>query len=201
MIFILGDTIKEKITGGGNHDCPVCKLTKPYNDVVQKCWATILFIPLVPYDTLAQYRQCTGCGHTFIGDESIDAQYSQLQLCVCYSLAYIVKAEIGSECGEALYQKIYQKLMGDDCPFTFDEAARLTHSDQGSIFERLKSRKQLLDWSGKLMVIEACYLVVASLRELNRDDTIGLNMIGSALDVDMSAVKQVIQHSNMADKL
>ncbi|MFT4929146.1 MAG: RNA polymerase subunit RPABC4/transcription elongation factor Spt4 [Phenylobacterium sp.] len=195
MIFLFGESEREKILDSGAFYCPVCKGTAQYEDVEHKSWFTCFFIPTLPLKTMAFYRQCNGCSNTFDIDSPTQPEYSQTQLYVCVTLASILISELGKMRAEALYQKIYQHLFNQPLPVTLEHCEQLSQTHGGSMFDQLESARTTLNWHGKLLIIKASYLAIAGVRDLNDQDKVGLNMIGTSMDVDMSVVKQVIQQT------
>jgi len=189
MLFFIGEQTVTRIVDEGIFACPVCAKEQPYQRFVETSYFTLLSIRLLPLRNLADYHQCGSCGNAFHPSELNEPAY---QKGVRRVLEYIIVGYDMSDHQDSA-QEIFLKLC--DRPFKQEEIDReisIIEKGEEDVFSFLKKLAFRVNVRGKQQIIEAAFLMTYACCEIQHDDRLRINMMGSALGVSLAFVEAVI---------
>jgi|TARA_Y100000310_G_scaffold317937_1_gene371405 hypothetical protein len=189
MLFIIGEQTVTRILDEKTFRCPVCSRNQPYQRFVETSFFTLFSIRLLPLRNLADYYQCSSCGNAF--DPSQLDEPSHLKG-VRRVLAYILVGFDKSDHRDSV-QEIFQKLCNRPYkPEEIDREISVIEKGKEDVFSSLKGTAYRINIRGKQQIIEAAFLMTHACCEIQHEDRLRINLIGSALGVSLEFVAAVI---------
>ena len=189
MLIPFGERIYSSTEPLGNFSCPVCQEQKPFIHVVEKNYFILFFIKLFPLHKVADYHLCTGCGHAFkSGEYSSPLYFSTTKFVLAYLLAGF---GLGHQIEQA--QKIFTLITGSEIDAEeMQQQCREVLKDRDP-FDRFHQYGKSLSWHDKSLVIQAAYLLLFSLRSIQYEERLQVNLIANAFGVGIEGVNEVIR--------
>lgn len=188
MMFLFGETLKKTTESVGRFDCPCCAEENEFQGILEKSYFCIFFIPLLPMNTVANYWQCTACQEVFEPNNLDRPVYCLTMLAV---FSYLLSGYgLHENLNSAL--KIYENLSNTK----IDESEILGYKESYNSIEDLTSvLKKLsfhMDYSGRIKVVKAAYLFTYGACEMEFNDRVRVNLIGSALNIDIGTINAMV---------
>lgn len=192
MFFLFGESVRFSAASVGNKECPVCMAQEPFTEQTEKLWFTFFHIPLLKIEESARYWRCEKCLNPFVINRlNIPSQVPVIQQIVVY-----VMLGYGQSQNKQVAQEICLKLTG----------FALNDQEYSRVLSRLQSGHQNADELvrqsapsmnaiGKQAVIEAAFLSTYVCCELQYEDRLRVNLIGTALGVGLEFVDYSIAQS------
>jgi hypothetical protein len=189
MLFIIGEQTVTRILDEKTFHCPVCARAQPSQRFVETSFFTLFSIRILPLRNLADYNQCSSCGNAFHPSGSDEPSYLGG---VRRVLAYILVGFDKSDHRHSV-QQIFVKLCNR--PFKPDEIDRevsIIERGEEDVFRFLKDTAYRANIRGKQQIIEAAFLMTHVCCEIQNEDRVRINLIGSTLGVSLEFVAAVI---------
>jgi hypothetical protein len=189
MFFLFGEQVSIKSLGEGQFDCPVCSRKGQYSRLAEINYFTLFMIPLAPLSRLADYCQCSACGSSFNPDDYSEPAYLGG---VRRTLVYIMMGYNMAEHKDTV-RTLWQQLTSseiDDSEIVL-EMERINKSKE-DIFSFMKAQAYHLNFPGKEKILEAAFLMTYACCEIEHQDRLRINLIGSALDVPLEFVEAIV---------
>lgn len=189
MFFLFGETLRSNTSAASTRVCESCGCEQAFAHVTETLWSTVFFIPILKIETHADYDQCEGCNNAFDSDVSIPADVSPVKRALAYfMLGY----------GMSEYHEMVRSLSSTITGFDFDEKEMRAEihsleSNSIDINEYMQSQAVRLNAKGKQHVIEAAFLVTYAACEIEYEDRLRINQLGTALGVPLQFVEAVIE--------
>jgi len=189
MFFLFGEQIRIKLLGEGRFDCPVCGDTQQYRRLAEVNYFTLFLLPIAPISRLADYCQCAGCGSSFDPDGHLEPAYLGG---VRRALVYIMMGYRMDD-HKGTVRELWQKLTGAAIDDSEIEMEMKDIRDSGEdIFSFMKAQAYHLNTLGKEKVLEAAFLMTYACCEIEHQDRLRVNLIGSALGVPLEFVEAIV---------
>lgn len=190
MLILFGEKIITSTENLGEFDCPICSTQKEIIHIVEKSYFTVFFLRILPLDTVADYRQCSGCGHAFDSSNMEEPQYFSSVRAV---LAYLL-AGFGVYHGIDASKRIFNVVTNKDA-CSAEIQRQMRNFEQGQdLFEQLKQDAKTLSWFDKSLIVEAAFLLVYAARPIEYEERLRVNLIGNALGVGIEGVNAIIKN-------
>lgn len=189
MFFLFGEQVSIKSLEDGQFHCPVCGVRRPYRRFKEVNYFTIFLLPIAPLAKLADYCQCAVCGSSFVPDNYAEPSYLGG---VRRALVYVMMGynmENHKDTVRELWQKLTASII-DDKEIML-EMERIKESKQ-DIFSYMQTQAYHLNIQGKQKIIEAAFLMTYASCEIERQDRLRVNLIGSALGAPLEFVEAVV---------
>ena len=189
MFFLPGEKVRANAEAIGDKDCPVCQRSQTFIRVEETVWFTLFMIPIAPMEKQASYDQCGSCQYAFAqGDYREPAHLDLLREVLVYMLC-----GYGMHQHRDLAQSLCRKLTGFDFPD--DAVSTLMRQFEGPGVDmpaRLESRRASLNLRCKEDLVRAAFLVAYASCELEYEDRLRINLMGTALGFGLETTDAVI---------
>ena len=188
MILLVGEKIIARVKGSGEFNCPVCNSHSSYKRIEERNYFTVLFFPVYPLGTVADYVQCDKCGSPFEPNSHIiPGHFEGIRLVIAYLLL-----GYGVDAREETAIEIYQ-LVTDQLWPKAELHALVNQISRGlDIMAELESIAYNLNAQGAQKIVEAAYLMTYACCEIQYRDRLRVNQIGAALGVTLVEINQLV---------
>lgn len=189
MIFLFGERISIKLLDQGHFYCPVCGDTQQYQRLSEVNYFTIFLLPIAPLSRLADYYQCGLCRSSFDPDDpSAPAYLAGIRRVLVYIMMGYNMVD-RKDTTRALWQQLTGKTMDDS---EIAKEMKVINESGEDIFNFMKSQAFHLNLQGKEKIIEAAFLMTYACCEIEHEDRLRVNLIGSALGVPLEFVEAIV---------
>ncbi len=192
MFLLLGEKVRTKSGPVDHHACPVCKSEQLFTERVETLWFAIFGISILPLEQRAHYWRCEHCLTACKpGEPGMPSSVPILKDVIVYLLlGYQQQGETG------LADEICNRLTGFGFPeHEFRELTREIASGRLNVAELVRRHSGSLNAIGKQQVIEAAFLAIYACCDIEYEDRLRINQIGSALDVGLEFVTYAIDEA------
>ncbi|XOV88917.1 MAG: zinc-ribbon domain-containing protein [Pseudomonadota bacterium] len=197
MIFLFGERTRAAAVDAGQRDCVVCGHSTAFETVSETNYFTVFGIPLLPIEKVAQYERCVTCGNSFAINSHEPSQVAATRQVLAYILAgYGMTDQVGL--AAEICQKVCQADVSHD---GMRELIRDFASGRADLFELLREQAPLINTAGKQQVITAAFLAVHACCEMQYEDRLRINLIGTALGMPLEFVQACIESVRSAGYL
>ena len=189
MFLLLGEKVKTRSEQVGQHSCPVCKSDQLFTEQVESLWFALFGLSVLPLEDRAHYWRCENC-LTAYKPRQLDLPSSVpiLKDVIVYLLLGYDQQE-----QRALADEICTKLTGFDFPEAeVQELSREIASGRLNVAELVRKHSSSLNAIGKQQVVEGAFLTTYACCDIEYEDRLRINQIGSALDVGLEFVTYAI---------
>lgn len=191
MFFIFfGEKVHGASVDAGRHACPVCHRVTHFNRIVETNYFCVFGIRLLPLEKVANYYQCDECGCPFDDTFTVPAQVPLITVVLAYILVgfdMTSHAQVATE--------ICRKISGFDPDLrALDRDIREFTSGRGQIDDLLRQAAQTVNALGAMQVVQAAFLVTYVCCEIQHEDRLRINRIGTALGVSLQFVQSAIEN-------
>ena len=191
MFFILfGERVHGASVDAGQHACPVCHRVTDFHRIVETNYFCVFGLRLLPLEKVANYYQCDECGCPFDDTFSVPTQVPLITLVLAYIL---VGYDMTSHTQVAA--EICRKISGFDLdPEALDRDIREFVSGRRQIDDLLQHAATSINAIGAMQVVQAAFLVTYVCCEIQHEDRLRINRIGTALGVSLQLVQAAIEN-------
>ena len=190
MFILLGERAVASTENLGPFQCPICQTQKELHRVTHKNYFTVLFIRILPLGIIADYNQCSGCGHTYNQALTTEPLFFSPTRSV---LAYLLSG-FGLERTMDIGAKVFKAVTGTEAT-TAEIQAQITRINQGEdLFEQLKKSSPTLSWLDKSLIVEAAFLLIFASQTIEYEERLRINLIGNALGISIEEIKLIIDN-------
>ncbi len=189
MIFLFGERIKVAAADLGQRQCSICGGSTLFSAVRETNYFTVFGLSLLPIEKVAEYHRCETCGSSFATDSTEPSQVTAIQQVLAYILVgYGMTDHV--ELAQEICRKVCQVEVPDDA---LREHIRNFASGRDDLFELLRGRAHILNVAGKRQVIEAAFVATHACCEIQYEDRLRINLMGTALGLPLEFVQASIE--------
>jgi len=189
MFLLLGEKVRSRSNPVGSHTCAVCKSEQAFSDQGETLWFSVFGLSLFPLEERAHYWRCENC-LTAYKPRELD-QPSSVPL-VKDVVIYLLLGYDQQE-QRTLADEICTKVTGFDFPDSeVRDLTREIASGRLNLAELVRRHASSLNAIGKQQVVEAAFLTTYVCCDIQYEDRLRINQIGSALDVGLEFVTYAI---------
>lgn len=189
LLFLFGERVHSASLDAGEHVCPVCARRTRFTRVVETNYFCVFGLRLVPIDKVANYYQCGQCGNPFDADFDLPAQVPLIKSVLAYVLV-----GYGMTDHREVAQEICRKISGFDLTDEeLTDAIRVIASGKSDIDVLLKRDAMTINTLGALQVVQAAFLMTYVSCEIQYEDRLRVNRIGTALGISLELVQRAIE--------
>ncbi len=186
MFLMVGEKVKSRSAAIGQKDCPVCDGAQPFTEQTESLWFCLFVFPVLPINETARYWRCETCLSAYSArDLTAPSSVAGVKEIITYLLLGYDQYEQA-----ALAEEVCLKLTGFG--FAQDEFRALVRDiDAGrrDVVEALAGRANAMNTIGKQQVIEAAFVITHACCDIQFEDRLRINQIGSALGVGLEFVE------------
>ncbi len=191
MFLLVGSQIKATAEPTGEHHCSVCSRRQLFSHVVEREYFTFFGIRLLQINTHADYLTCDACANSYVRNQMDEP--SQVAV-IRKVMAYIASGYGVWERFDTM-SEIFTKVTGAELgQGTFDTDVRAMADGDIDVHKLMTRLATNVNAHGKRQVIEAAFLATYASCEMEYEDRLRVNLIGSALGVSLEYVESVINH-------
>jgi hypothetical protein len=193
VFFLFSERIHSESESSGARNCGVCGKSQPFSHVIETKFFCLFGLRLLPVEKIANYLRCDQCNNSFSREFVVEPTQVALvkRVLVYLQLGYALQEQ------REVIQDICIKVTGFE--LRNDEINREVEdldSAKVEIFQSLRSCATGLNLQGKQQIIEAAFLITHACCEIQYEDRLRINLIGSALGVSIEFVSSVIDHAH-----
>ena len=192
MFLPMGESVRVKSESIGERNCAVCLSHQKFTKQQETTWFCLFGIPLLPIDEIACYWCCEKCLHAY-APQRLDypsAVAPVKRLIVYLLLGYsqeqhhkianqICLAIIGFELGDSEYRDLLEELRRGEV----------------DIVEYVRGLASTTNGIGKQQILEVAFLATYICCDIQYEDRLRINLIGSALGVGLEFVDYSMQQT------
>lgn len=186
---MVGEKIRSTSKPVGERRCSVCDATQMFDEHSESLWFCLFSLPLLPIEDSARYWRCEHCLTAYEPGQTEEPSSVPL---VRQIVAYLLVGYDQYQQTE-LADEICLKLTG--AAFEAEEMTQLVRDiDAGrlDVVDALSRRTKFLNAIGKQQIIEAAFLVTNACCDIQYEDRLRINQIGSAMGVGLEFVEYAI---------
>ena len=190
MLFLFGEKIIAFTEDLGTFNCPICEGQKDISKVIEKNYFTVFFIRTLPLGTIAEYMQCSGCGHAFPSKSSIEPTYFKPLKSV---LTYLL-AGYGLTDGVETARNIFRSTTGNEVSVSNLQEIINDIQENNHMSSDLKQIASSLSWLDKSLIVEAAYLLVYTAGPVEYEERLNVNLLANAMGIGLEGVNAIISN-------
>ena len=191
MFILFGSQVRGHSEPGGEYDCAVCGRRQTFSHVVEREFFTLFGIPLLQINTIADYLACDACSNSY----SRGAMEEPSQIAVIRRVVAYIAVGYGTWDRFDTMADIFMKVTGrelDEAGFRAD--VRGVTNGEIDVHKLVGKLSANVNAHGKQQVIEAAFLATYASCELEYEDRLRVNLIGSSLGTSLEYVDSVINY-------
>lgn len=192
MIFLFGERFKQESIALGDQFCPVCQGAKPFSHILETNYFCLFGIRVLPLEKNADYHSCDYCENAFQAPDDngvlVPSQLQSVRRVLAYLLVgYSMQDQVELSCD------VFKKVTGFELQASVlkDEVRSISLGDT-DLFDELKEQNRYLNVRGKQQIVEAAFLITHSFCEIQYEDRLRINLIGSSIGMPIAFVSAVI---------
>lgn len=192
MFLLMGERVKSSSRPIGQRSCPVCQSDQAFTEQTESLWFSIFGLSVLPLEQRAHYCRCEHCLSAFKpGEFEYPSSIPIVKDVIVYLLlGYEQQHQV------QLASEVCAKLTGFEFPESeVRELCREIASGRLNVAELVRRRADTLNHIGKQQVIESAFLVTYACCDIEYEDRLRINQIGSALDVGLEFVTYAIDEA------
>ena len=189
MFMLISERLHSCSTAIGHHDCAVCVSQQPFSQVVESNYFCLFGLRLLRLQHLANYPCCDRCETAFRAGNFTEPALTEV---VNWVLAYLWSG-FGMSHRLDLAEEIGRKVTGRGCSEQRIETCMLQLARR-DICDVLRAEAICLNLRGKLQVIHVAFLTSYACCEIQHEDRLRINLMGTALGLSLEAVEIAIQN-------
>ncbi|MCB1694104.1 MAG: hypothetical protein KDI19_15140 [Pseudomonadales bacterium] len=189
MIFLFGERVHRERSNAGRAFCGVCGEQHEFAHVVETNCFTVFGVRLLAIERLADYYECARCGYATREAGGDPAHHDAVKRIVAYFLS-----GYGMQGHRDLANEICERIA--HCTFAAREFAHLVDDvSRGSpdIHDWLKSEARHFNALGKHEIVAAAFLSAHVCCEIQHEDRVRINLVGTALGMPLTFVAAAIE--------
>lgn len=200
-MIIFGTKSTRKLLDKGSFNCPNCSNNTTFEKRRAKQWFHLYFIPLIPLKTYPPYVECKACNATFIEEvlnagtgadsASIRAEFETATLAILARVAWADGVIEDAEVDEIF--KVVNSICARE--FSMHDVKEAISDAKGNPEDALAvatSVGNMLNDSGKEMIIQAVYLVANSDGDFAAEERDMILEIGAGLGLRPAYIKGIL---------
>jgi hypothetical protein len=189
VFMLISERLHSRSTAIGHHDCAVCVSQQPFSQVFESNYFCLFGVRLLRLEYLANYPRCDRCETAFRAGNCTEPALTEV---VNWVLAYLWSG-FGMSHRLDLAEEIGRKVTGHGCSEQRIETCMLQLARR-DICDVLRDEAIGLNLRGKLQVIHVAFLATYACCEIQHEDRLRINLMGTALGLSLDAVEAAIQN-------
>jgi hypothetical protein len=188
VFMLISERLHTSVTAIGSFDCSVCASKQPFSHVVEINYFCLFGLRLMRLARFADYQRCDRCDSAFCAAHHREPASMES---VYWVLAYLW---IGFDMSHqmSLATAIGFKVTGQECSEQRIRAC-MGQLAQRDIYAVLRHQAHGLNLRGKLQVIDAAFLATYVCCEIQHEDRLRVNLMGTSLGVSLESVEAAIR--------
>ncbi len=205
MIFLFGEQVIDKDSEEGQFYCPHCEQVRAFQQIHQKTYFTLFFIPLLPLDSFKDYVECRTCHHSFHPSVKEDRQQKPaFHYALRRILADILRTTAINDAHLTLMAKAYQTVTEQTlAPPEIHACLQAARDDPRDLLDYVRMIGKGLNHQGlekTLFASAQLFTQLAGDAPLPHEYRVMLNQIATELGVGAQGVASILQqlrHTNI----
>ncbi len=191
MIFLFGSQVSGQAEPAGEHECAVCGRTQSFSHIVEREYFTFFGLKLLQINTIADYLACDACSNSYVrGEMDEPSQVAVIRKVIAY-----IAAGYGTWDRFDTMADIFTKVTGRELHEpSFGADVRAVTNNEIDVHKLVGKLSSNVNAHGKQQVIEAAFLATYASCEMEYEDRLRVNLIGSSLGVSLEYVESVINY-------
>jgi len=186
--MLISERLHSRSTAIGQKYCIICAEQQGFSQVVETNYFCLFGLRLLRLETFADFQRCDRCETAFQNGDLTEPALTEVTHWV---LAYLWSGygmshrfDLAAEIGHKVTGRDFSEQRMQDC------MGRLA---LGDIHDMLHERALHLNLRGKLQLIAVAFLATHACCEIQHEDRLRINLIGTALGISLEAVEAAIQ--------
>lgn len=189
FLIFFGERVHGAAVDAGEHACPVCHRTTHFGHIIETNYFCVFGLRLLPLEKVANYYECDDCGCPFDDSFTIPSQVPLIRLVLAYVLVGYEMTSHADVAGE-----ICHKISGFELdPEALQNDVLEIAGGRQQIDQQLQQAAQNVNALGARQVVQAAFLMTYVCCEIQYEDRLRINRIGTALGVSLQFVQSAIE--------
>jgi hypothetical protein len=186
--MLINERLHSRVTAIGSRNCCICAHQQSFSEVIETNYLCLFGLRLLRLEQIAKYPRCDRCDTAFSTGNPAEPASTEV---VNWVLAYLWSG-FGMDHRLDLASAIGRKVTGRVCSEQRIRACMLQLVKR-DIYDELRQAALGLNLPAKLQVIHVVFLASYACCEIQHEDRLRINLMGTALGVSLEVVEAAIQ--------